>query len=91
MTVLWKQLCDIARLPNGPGDPLAIPALVLAVSGCTTELLEMEPGHVVLTEAHGWVRMPADEIEYLQCDDGLLLQCETGSGRLSDRDCRCLR
>lgn len=70
---------------------LAISALALALSGCATELLEAESPEIILTEAHGSIWVPADEVEYLQCDDGLLLVCDTPISRYSDRLCRCLR
>ena len=62
---------------NRTATVLAIPALALALGGCATELLEMESPPIILTEAHGPVWMPADEVEHLQCDDGLLLVCDT--------------
>lgn len=70
---------------------LALPALALALSGCATELLEMESPQIILTEAHGSVWVPADKVEYLQCDNGLLLVCDTPISRYSDRLCHCLR
>jgi hypothetical protein len=51
----------------------------------------MESAEVILTEAHGSVWVPADKVEHLQCDDGLLLVCDTAINRYSDRLCRCLR
>ena len=70
---------------------LAIPALALALSGCATELLEMETPEIIVTEAHGSFWVPADQVEYLQCSNGLLLVCDTPISRYSDRLCRCLR
>ncbi len=76
---------------NRTANFLAIPALALALSGCATEMLEMDLPLMTLTEAHGSVWVPADKVEYLQCDNGLLLVCDTPISRYSDRLCRCLR
>jgi len=78
------------RFPAMTAIP-AISALALALNGCAVDLSEMEPRDVVLTEAHGSVWVPADQVEYLQCNGGLLLVCDTPISRYSDRLCRCVR
>ena len=85
-----NRTININRFPGKIAIP-AIAALALALSGCAVDLSDTEPRDVVLTEAHGSVWVPADQVEYLQCNDGLLLVCDTPISRYSDRLCRCVR
>ena len=85
-----NRTTNFNRFPAKTAIP-AIPALALALSGCAVDLSETEPRDFVLTEAHGSVWVRADQVEYLRCNDGLLLVCDTPISRFSDRLCRCVR
>jgi hypothetical protein len=67
----------------------AILLLALSASGCVVDAVQ--PRTITINEADGTLWVPTDTAARLQCDDGLLLVCSTGSGRLSNRECRCLR
>jgi len=68
---------------------LATAMLALGSSGCVVDAVQ--PRTIVIDESDGTLRMAPDMAARLQCEDGLLLVCSTGGGRLSNRECRCLR
>lgn len=70
---------------------LAILLLVLGSSGCVVDRVQVQSRSIVLKDADGILWVPVETAERLQCDDGLILVCTTGSGRLSNRECRCQR
>ncbi len=68
---------------------LATATLALGSSGCVVDAVQ--PRTIVIDESDGTLLMAPDMAAHLQCEDGLLLVCSTGGGRLSARECRCDR
>lgn len=68
---------------------LAILLLASGSSGCVVDAVQ--PRTIVIDESDGTLLMAPDMAARLKCEDGLLLVCSTGGGRLSARECRCDR
>lgn len=68
---------------------LAILLIALSSSGCVVDGVQTQT--MMVTESNGTFLVTPERADRLQCEDGLLLHCNTGFGRLADRECRCVR
>lgn len=73
-----------------PFANFTISLLALGASGCVVDGVQ-QSRTILMSESTGALWVDVETAERLQCDDGLMLVCTTGSGRLSNRECRCLR